>query len=1713
MNEAKTETLIFKNNGIVQVVDTGDLVEGQFYDLVNLTSSQAGALEPRAGSRLVGSGLSGKINNIYKLRLSNNDGLNPRYFSVGTSLYRSFPSSGFYTSFTAIQGAFTLSSDVRWGCSQFNVGESGLGHMYIAGGTENCRDSGSYTQVRRWGLFPPSFPVRAFRAYGEAVPIAYGSSGTNVVFDSCSTTALATTGGAGVYEVFPNNGASTCAFITEGQLIRVGSYYTIADVVKDSSFVCYLPGSASSINIYSSALTASSSGVGSIAFVASAADVSLTGTADTSYESDDYITFSIYVQAPASALGDFSLKLYAGTGSVATGDYYEYKDTPKITNAGNAWYRYKVLKSDFIKVGSAGTGTSNWSNIIGFSLDFTSATSGTDVSIKLGGVAGIGGGGLNSSISGASPYRYVYTYRDPVTGHESNPSSEMGTAFWISAENRGVNLVLTGFTNTAEYAGLAEKNTIAIYRAGGNFGDAYYRLIGYSDNPGDGATVIFQDNVPDENIVSARTAEFDNYAPVYSSLKIPLSGKLSASFSAGDHTSSAITFTDLPSGFSDYLSPGTEIIVGTGGSAETCIVRYPSGPGTAKVYLQYDHAAGEQVSCEAVAGSACKYVCQAYDSLFLAGDGNNPHILYKSKPGRPESFPVIVEATGVSNQLVVGSPGNPIMNITEINGEIISLNANNIYRVPVYNNAMQAPNETPAQRGVVSSFAWAKGTNALFYVAYDGVYAWQGGVAEKVSKQIDWIFRDRTLNGIAPISRTNYDDIVCEYHQDILYMHYIGTDSASYTLQYDAQNDRWSRNQMVNGSSQIVSVTSMLVERDSGVFLIGVSDGGSYKLFRNVHYGNYGQTDGSSTDDGLGGYNIPFSAITGFYTFGDTSVQKLFTDIVLEYEYFEHTGNSLSIDVYYDGSYTSAQTITVSPVVGRQRSALSLNSGNGQEAYSIAFKFSGSFKASSLKLCSMTFNFVPLTQIQRGKITDWSDLGHPYDKKLQTFTIEYDAKGQSIALYLDTLTGLDGNTQNLAVNTFTITGGRGKKTFPITGTVICKMARIRPSIPINAFLTFSYDFDKILYPADTLYSTDYKDGGNPYEKYFEQIPMVVDTGGVNATVQIDVDGVTQSTSYIVNSTEGDRARVITLAPAIKGRRLKLLISPGSGGKFQVWDWDVITSPADKGPVFHTTDWDNLGTLYDKRLQAVTFEYEVTADTTMDMYMTRGVTGATQSIVGPYSFTLTAGGRKHVTFPIPESISGYPPVCKMVRFQPSATNTVFKSWKYDFQKLVYPPDIIYFTESKDGGTPYEKYFEQLVLEVDTGNVAATISLEVDGVVQSTTYSVNTTENTRSKVLTLTPAIKGRRIRLLIAPGSGGKFQLWNWDVVANKADKGPVFHTDDWDNLGHPYDKKLQTVTFEYEVTALTTMRMYLLVGITGPYQQQIGPILFNLYPGSRKHETFPIPETYGVGNTSTICKMVRFEPESTNVDFKSWKYNFTKSDYPPDNILFTDWDDLDYKCEKICRSVTIDVDTGGVAATFYVQYSDQTGTIYNSPTYTINTTTNNRVRTFSFEPNIIGYKFRIVPTAGNLGKFQLFDRPSFERTLEPCPMTYWDSQEVFSGMAGYRLFKQLWVQYKCTGTITVRVYRDNNQLLYSKQLPSHLYRDGERFYVPSFTDQGSYVAINKSSRYRITIDADDVTKPFYLYRDESRMEVLNQSENQRAGYFQTTLFSQLPLPK
>lgn len=253
--------------------------------------------------------------------------------------------------------------------------------------------------------------------------------------------------------------------------------------------------------------------------------------------------------------------------------------------------------------------------------------------------------------------------------------------------------------------------------------------------------------------------------------------------------------------------------------------------------------------------------------------------------------------------------------------------------------------------------------------------------------------------------------------------------------------------------------------------------------------------------------------------------------------------------------------------------------------------------------------------------------------------------------------------------------------------------------------------------------------------------------------------------------------------------------------------------------------------------------------------------------------------------------------------------------------------------------------------------------------------------------------------------------------------------------------------------------------------------------------------------------MVRFEPASNHTAMKSWKYRFQQENYPADAIEQTQWESLDYECEKVLQSLIMEVDTGGVAAS--VDLEGDGGTVLK--TFSVNTTDSDRTHVetlYDADNELIAYKVRLVPTPGSGGKFQLFSH-KFNRTLEPCPLVEWDSYEQFFGSVGWRWLKQCWIMYKCAGQIKVYVYDARGGLLHTETLPSHSTRSVERFYLPAVN--GS--VLNKSRGHRLVIQAVDSSKPFYLYRDNSRIEVKEVSGDQRAGFRQIYLHEHLGIQK
>jgi hypothetical protein len=346
----------------------------------------------------------------------------------------------------------------------------------------------------------------------------------------------------------------------------------------------------------------------------------------------------------------------------------------------------------------------------------------------------------------------------------------------------------------------------------------------------------------------------------------------------------------------------------------------------------------------------------------------------------------------------------------------------------------------------------------------------------------------------------------------------------------------------------------------------------------------------------------------------------------------------------------------------------------------------------------------------------------------------------------------------------------------------------------------------------------------------------------------------------------------------------------------------------------STDWMNLGSKFDKKLYQLTVEFDVQGvgqTIAMDYIWGRD---SQHTVLGAQTFPLTnvtfkGSGRALKTFPINDGT-----IVKEVRLRPTgptaggftnatASTTFFRILAADFEKEEFPPDVVSFTPWEDGGYEYDKYANQIDLEVNTNGYPVIVNVQVDGanlIVASTpwTFTVNTTEKDRRRNITIPPGMVGKKWRLYVDPSQpnisnlsdpsiAGMFQLFSHRFSFQPADKADVIHSGDWDDLGHPYDKYLRTVTVEWDLSlapAHTSVVLQLDVvnGIGGgTLTSNVGQFTLT---GSRSKCTFPIA-------VDTIAKLIRLYPITTPLPtgFKQWKYTFDKTDYPADVIFSTDW--------------------------------------------------------------------------------------------------------------------------------------------------------------------------------------------------------------------------------
>lgn len=425
----------------------------------------------------------------------------------------------------------------------------------------------------------------------------------------------------------------------------------------------------------------------------------------------------------------------------------------------------------------------------------------------------------------------------------------------------------------------------------------------------------------------------------------------------------------------------------------------------------------------------------------------------------------------------------------------------------------------------------------------------------------------------------------------------------------------------------------------------------------------------------------------------------------------------------------------------------------------------------------------------------------------------------------------------------------------------------------------------------------------------------------------------------------------------------------------------VTGPLTSGA---SSAWNDLGVKTDKRVYQMAVEFDtagVNQQVILDILGGRDGT----TLKTPQTFTLsnpvmTGPNRCLKVFPLADLTVG-----KLFRVRAVSdaqggqqSTAFFRILSVTFPMSEnYPEDVVNFTEWEDGGYKYDKYLNQVDLEVNTNNVAVMVQMQADGVSQGPAFPVQATDAARRVNITMPTGLVGKQWRIFvditqaaIATGAG-MFQLFKHYLGMQKADPGEVMHTFDWDDLGYQWDKNFRSVSIEWDDTGgmNVTLQMDTLSGINGNI---ITPNVTQFaVTGGRSQKVFPIP-------VDTICKKIRIYPlGNPSVTFKMWKYRFVEGKdydlYPADVAPSTPWQDASSPDNKNPTWLWIDADTQNVVASVVLQNENGTAlTVAHTGTVT------NRKKNYAIPPDIFAKMWRMLSTPGTGGKMQLFSW-SFQR--------------------------------------------------------------------------------------------------------------------------------------
>jgi len=612
----------------------------------------------------------------------------------------------------------------------------------------------------------------------------------------------------------------------------------------------------------------------------------------------------------------------------------------QMSSGQGSWSVIYMQLGDFLPVGNAGTPGNDWSAITGWQVQVVTNTQGSTTiafnGLYIQGNPTASGVGTNAGASsyGGVGYDFRYTYYDATTMTESNGCWE--AMFSITPSNPGGESTLVPLRQAINLSGQYSPNPrvthVRVYARGGLYGNNWYYADQFPNVTGTG-TFSYQYILPDSALSQGNILNLQNDVPVTSTLQNPIATTLTGALApapAGTNFPTLVT-VNVTNATATFLV-GQIVVIGTPQNLEQAFV-VAGGTGTFTCYIFLPHAIGEQVQVFSKPAVACNLAASGYGQTWLAGDPNNPHLLYYTPRGYPENCPP-------QNYIPSpGGPSDPISAVYNFRGTIFVRTFSSHYQVfpgsPPY---MQS---TGSKHGSPASFDWSITENEVYEQSFDGIRAFSGSLADYRSLIIEWLYRNNPLTPVPLVNLSLLGNVVSAFKNNTVTFVYTGIDGNQHRLRWSQSYKRWRNDD--------VAATAILAEEDTNQLVYSIpitagSQSGWAIVYEDI---TKDYDDGGWVGGALVKIPIALNLQTPFLDFGAPNNQKQIQNLAID---ANPNNQTLTVQLQFDDNNGSVPPITLGTLTGtiRTKYQFDINSGDGVEAYRTSLVITGSVTAAPI---------------------------------------------------------------------------------------------------------------------------------------------------------------------------------------------------------------------------------------------------------------------------------------------------------------------------------------------------------------------------------------------------------------------------------------------------------------------------------------------------------------------------------------------------------------------------------------------------------------------------------------------------------------------------------------------------------------------------------------------------------------------------------------------